>query len=182
MARRDGVVETETPVGRLLLAATEEGLTHILFLNCDGSLRREQRRPVGVESERAREILRDAVQQIEEYFAGHRTSFDLPLVPTGTPFQEYVWMGLRSIPYGETRSYGELAETIGNPSAVRAVGAANGANPLSIVVPCHRVIGHDRSLTGFGGGLDAKRQLLQLEGARFAGDKVREETQGDLFG
>ena len=104
-----------------------------------------------------------AVEQLGAYFAGERESFDLDLAPVGTPFQLAVWEALRTIPYGETRSYGELAAQIGRPGASRAVGAANGNNPLSIVVPCHRVIGADGSLTGFGGGLPRKQWLLSME-------------------
>ena len=103
------------------------------------------------------------IAQLDEYFAGERTEFDVPLDPVGTEFQLRAWAALRRIPYGETRSYGEQARTIGAPAAVRAVGAANGRNPISIIVPCHRVVGSNGSLTGFGGGLDAKRYLLDLE-------------------
>ncbi len=103
--------------------------------------------------------------QLEQYFAGQRQSFDLPLRPEGTPFQLEVWQALREIPFGVTISYAELASRVGRPRASRAVGAANGKNPLSIVVPCHRVIGADGSLTGFGGGLEAKRTLLEHEGS-----------------
>jgi methylated-DNA-[protein]-cysteine S-methyltransferase len=106
---------------------------------------------------------RVAVEQLGAYFAGERQSFDLDLAPVGTAFQLRVWQALRSIPYGETRSYGQLAAEIGRPGASRAVGAANGSNPLSIVVPCHRVIGADGSLTGFGGGLPRKKWLLEME-------------------
>jgi len=105
-------------------------------------------------------------RQLAEYFAGKRTQFDLPLDPRGTAFQKAVWRSLRQIPFGETRSYGEIASTIGAPRANRAVGAANGKNPLSIVVPCHRVIGANGALTGFGGGLETKAQLLALESRR----------------
>jgi methylated-DNA-[protein]-cysteine S-methyltransferase len=103
--------------------------------------------------------------QLAEYFAGKRRVFSLPLAPRGTPFQRSVWQALRQIPYGETVSYGELARRLGSTSGARAVGLANGANPLPIIVPCHRVIGADGSLTGFGGGLTIKRALLALEGA-----------------
>jgi len=106
----------------------------------------------------------EARRQLAEYFAGRRRTFELPLAPRGTPFQLRVWEELRRIPFGATRSYGEIAQAIGRPSASRAVGAANGANPLPIVVPCHRVIGADGSLTGFGGGLPTKRHLLAHEG------------------
>ena len=103
-------------------------------------------------------------RQLEEYFAGERREFDLTLAPEGTPFERSVWDELRRIPFGETRSYGEIARAIGRPNASRAVGRANGANPIPIVVPCHRVIGADGSLTGYAGGLDMKRTLLELEG------------------
>jgi methylated-DNA-[protein]-cysteine S-methyltransferase len=104
-------------------------------------------------------------RQLEEYFSGRRRHFDLPLDLRGTEFQKRCWRELLKIPYGETRSYAEIARAIGNPSAVRAVGLANGQNPIAIIVPCHRVIGSDGSLTGYGGGLDVKRRLLELEGA-----------------
>ncbi|HYX25111.1 MAG TPA: methylated-DNA--[protein]-cysteine S-methyltransferase [Thermoanaerobaculia bacterium] len=103
-------------------------------------------------------------RQLAEYFAGRRQEFDLPLAPRGTPFQLAVWAELRRIPFGETRSYADVARALGKPAATRAVGRANGANPIPIVVPCHRVVGSDGSLTGFGGGLAAKARLLELEG------------------
>jgi methylated-DNA-[protein]-cysteine S-methyltransferase len=105
----------------------------------------------------------EACGQLDEYFAGERTEFDLPLNPAGTPFQRRVWDALKTIPYGEIRSYGEIAEQIGRPGAARAVGLANGRNPISIVVPCHRVIGASGALTGYGGGLERKQYLLDLE-------------------
>jgi methylated-DNA-[protein]-cysteine S-methyltransferase len=108
-------------------------------------------------------LLRETARQLAEYFAGRRRGFDLPLEMRGTDFQRSVWALLRGIPFGETRSYGELARALGNPSAMRAVGAANGGNPISIIVPCHRVIGTSGSLTGFGGGLEAKAWLLAHE-------------------
>ena len=111
------------------------------------------------------EALEACARQLAEYFRGARHRFELPLAPRGTDFQQLVWRALAAIPYGQTRSYGEIARAIGKPRAVRAVGAANGRNPLPIVVPCHRVIGSDGSLTGFAGGLAAKTCLLELEGA-----------------
>jgi methylated-DNA-[protein]-cysteine S-methyltransferase len=108
-------------------------------------------------------VLATTARQLDAYFDGHLTKFDLPLAPMGTPFQHCVWSALRAIPFGETRSYGQLAKAIGKPSAMRAVGAANGRNPIAIVVPCHRVIGADGSLTGFGGGIERKKFLLSLE-------------------
>ena len=110
-------------------------------------------------------LLRRARAQLDEYFAGARRTFDLPLSPAGTEFQRDVWTTLATIPYGETISYAQLATRVGRPSAMRAVGAANGRNPLPIVLPCHRVIGADGALTGFGGGLPTKQFLLKLEGA-----------------
>lgn len=106
-----------------------------------------------------------AAEQLREYFAGNRSDFDLPLAPTGSPFQLKVWAALRDIPYGRTESYGALAARIGQPTASRAVGLANGRNPIAIVVPCHRVIGASGTLTGYAGGLERKRWLLDLEGA-----------------
>ncbi len=108
-------------------------------------------------------VLVTTARQLDGYFAGRLRTFDLPLAPAGTPFQQRVWSALSDIPFGETRSYGQLAKTIGKPSAMRAVGAANGRNPIAIVVPCHRVIGADGSLTGFGGGIERKKFLLSLE-------------------
>ena len=115
--------------------------------------------------------LEEAARQLREYFAGQRTAFELPLAPDGTTFQKRVWRELQEIPYGETISYGELARRAGNAKASRAVGAANGANPIPIVIPCHRVIGANGKLTGFGGGLPIKEALLALE--RVAGPKSR---------
>ncbi|MDE2156449.1 MAG: methylated-DNA--[protein]-cysteine S-methyltransferase [Xanthomonadaceae bacterium] len=153
-----------SPVGRLLLVADREGLRQIRF---------EQERHPHVPPAgwiRASAPLAFARGQLEEYFAGTRRSFDLPLHPIGTPFQLAVWQELGRIPYGVTISYGELARRIDRPAAVRAVGAANGRNPLPIVLPCHRVIGADGSLTGFGGGLPTKHFLLTLENALPAHD------------
>jgi methylated-DNA-[protein]-cysteine S-methyltransferase len=104
-------------------------------------------------------------RQLDEYFAGDRSGFDLPLAPRGEPFRQRVWALLRQIPYGETRSYGQLARELGDPALAQAVGSANGRNPLSVIVPCHRVVGADGSLTGYAGGLERKRFLLELEGA-----------------
>jgi methylated-DNA-[protein]-cysteine S-methyltransferase len=154
-----------SPVGPLLLASNGDALCLIEFAN--------PRHPAargGDWQESDDDVLRTARRQLGEYFDGVRREFDLPLAPRGTPFQQQVWQSLRGIPYGETISYASLATRIGRPSAVRAVGAANGRNPLPIVVPCHRVIGADGSLTGFGGGLPTKQFLLQLEGALHAVD------------
>lgn len=147
-----------SPVGPIVLAADEVGLTHLLFGH------RVETPPEGDGSARGAEILAETESQLAEYFEGEREAFSLPLHPQGTEFQRAVWSALEGIPYGETISYRELADRIGRPKAVRAVGAANGKNPISIIVPCHRVIGADGSLTGYGGGLPAKQTLLALEG------------------
>lgn len=147
----------DTPIGELLLAGGADGLTLIGFPK--GSMRREPE-PDWIFNEKP---LAEACRQLREYFAGDRRQFDLPLKLSGTDFQVSVLRALQEIPYGETVSYGEIAKRIGRPRAVRAVGAANGRNPLPIVVPCHRVIGSTGDLTGFGGGLDTKEALLRLE-------------------
>jgi methylated-DNA-[protein]-cysteine S-methyltransferase len=148
-----------SPVGTLTLVATDEGLSAILWENDPpGRVRltlsaEDSQHPVLVEAER----------QLAEYFAGRRTEFTLALDVSGTPFQRSVWEALHTIPFGETRSYTQIANQIGRPRAVRAVGAANGRNPLSIVAPCHRVVGANGDLTGFAGGLDLKADLLAHE-------------------
>lgn len=147
----------DTPIGELLLAGEDDALTMIGFPK--GSMRRDPE-PDWIYNEKP---LANARQQLEEYFAGTRTDFDLPLNLDGTEFQVDVLRALQKIPYGETVSYGEIAKRIGRPRAMRAVGAANGRNPIPIVVPCHRVIGSSGDLTGFGGGLDTKEALLRLE-------------------
>lgn len=149
-----------SPVGMLRLAADADGLCLVEFPDPRHPLRAAGGWPEG-----DNEVLAETRRQLGDYFAGTRRTFDLPLAPRGTPFQLGVWRALATIPYGATISYRALAERIGQPSAMRAVGAANGRNPLPIIVPCHRVIGADGSLTGFGGGLPTKRFLLQLEGA-----------------
>ena len=149
----------DSPVGPLMLAADDHALRHIEFRdNCHPADRRDWH---GGDNE----VLQAAQQQLGEYFAGRRRVFDLPLAPRGTEFQRAVWQALADIPYGNTISYAQLAQRIGNPTGTRAVGAANGRNPLPIVLPCHRVIGADGGLTGFGGGLPTKQFLLRLEGA-----------------
>jgi methylated-DNA-[protein]-cysteine S-methyltransferase len=152
--------EIKSPVGNLLLLAEGDGLREIRFLG-----KKKTEPEAGWKRDRNGEPLDTVSRQLKEYFAGARREFDLPLAPQGTDFQLRVWNQLRKIPFGKTISYGELARRVGNPAASRAVGAANGRNPISIVVPCHRVIGSDGSLTGFGGGLDVKRELLKLENA-----------------
>lgn len=147
----------ESPIGPLLLAGDDEGLRYLLFA---AGRRAASPKP---EWEPDGGTLKEPVRQLTAYFAGKLRAFDLPLAPTGTPFQQQVWRALCDIPYGATTSYGELAQRIGNPKAVRAVGLANGSNPIAIVIPCHRVIGSNGSLTGYGGGLPIKKALLELE-------------------
>ncbi len=147
-----------SPVGDLVVLASERGLSGLYFGH------RIDRNQLPAD-DRSHPILDAAESQLAEYFAGRRQHFELALDPAGTDFQVSVWRQLRRIPFGQTASYRDIAERIGKPAAVRAVGMANGANPISVIVPCHRVIGSDGSLTGFGGGLDIKRQLLEHEGA-----------------
>lgn len=149
----------ETPIGPLGLTANAEGLAEIWF----GGYSRSA--PAGSGERDAAGVLERAGAQLGEYFAGERMTFDLPLAPSGTEFELGVWELLRRIPAGQTASYGDLARKLGDPTLARAVGRANGQNPLPIVVPCHRVIGADGSLVGFGGGLERKRWLLEHEGA-----------------
>ena len=160
----------DSPIGQLLLAGDEDGLKFIGFPEGKGK--------VAVDNawEHGADCFPDVKSQLVEFFEGRRHSFDLQLAPSGTDFQLAVLAALQTIPCGETRSYLEIAKQIGRPKAVRAVGAANGRNPLPIVIPCHRVIGADGSLTGFGGGLAAKRFLLELEGVT-----LPHGIQGSLF-
>ncbi|WP_157216549.1 methylated-DNA--[protein]-cysteine S-methyltransferase [Flavisphingomonas formosensis] len=149
----------DSPVGRLKLVAGEKGLVAVLWENDDprrvqlGAMSEDDGHPVLIEAQR----------QLRSYFARERSTFDVPLDFRGTAFQKRVWAALLTIPFGETRSYGEIAHQIGHPTASRAVGAANGRNPISIIAPCHRVIGSTGKLTGFAGGLAAKAHLLALE-------------------
>ena len=148
----------DTPMGRVRLARTARGLAGLWF---EGQ--KHHPGELAVPQRRDDELLREAAAQLQRYFAGTLTSFDLPLDLQGTPFQRSVWRSLLRIPSGRTCSYGELARSIGAPAAVRAVGAAIGRNPASLVVPCHRVLGTDGALTGYAGGVDRKRALLALE-------------------
>lgn len=153
-----------TPVGPILVAEADDGLLAVHFE------RGRRRRPAGAAWRLVDPNELRTAAQLTEYFAGTRRAFEVPLVPQGTPFQRRVWSAVAAIPYGETRSYGAIAKQIGAPDAVRAVGAANGQNPWPIIVPCHRVIGSDGSLTGYGGGLPIKRALLEFErGALWGG-------------
>jgi methylated-DNA-[protein]-cysteine S-methyltransferase len=149
--------EFESPVGPLLLAGDESYLRMLLYGSGPRAAHPQPdwRRDPG--------LFRDAIEQLRSYFAGELRVFSLNLAPQGTPFQLRVWKELARIPYGETISYGQLAERVGNPKASRAVGLANGSNPISIILPCHRVIGSNGKLTGYGGGLPTKQQLLALE-------------------
>jgi len=150
----------DTPIGRLLLARDDAGLREICF---EGPAEAGPHVPARVGAGPDDNLFEDVVAQLMEYFAGTRRQFELPLAPAGTPFQQRVWAALLDIPYGQTISYGELAARIGQKSASRAVGLANGSNPLPIVIPCHRVIGANGKLTGYGGGLPIKERLLALE-------------------
>jgi methylated-DNA-[protein]-cysteine S-methyltransferase len=147
----------DSPIGELTLTAVDGALTGVHM----SKQRHTPRLPAGCERDDAG--LTHVVEQLDAYFAGTLTDFELPITMRGTDFQRRVWAGLREIPYGETISYGELARHVGNPKASRAVGLANGRNPVAIIVPCHRVIGADGSLTGYGGGLDRKVWLLEHE-------------------
>jgi methylated-DNA-[protein]-cysteine S-methyltransferase len=146
-----------SPVGPLRLVVDDAGaLTHLLFASGEGAARAPSEPP-------GSSALDDVERQLRAYFAGEREGFDVPLRPAGTPFQLAVWEALRAIPYAETRSYAQQAAAVGRPRAVRAVGAANGRNPIAIIVPCHRVVGADGGLTGYGGGIAQKRWLLDHE-------------------
>jgi len=149
--------QIESPVGSLLLAGDGDALREIRFVNG----RRQQ--PPDSDWQQNPAPFKEAIRQLGAYFAGELEEFDLALAPEGTPFQLDVWKYLCDIPYGETISYGELARRIGNPNASRAVGLANGSNPIPIIIPCHRVIGSNGKLTGYGGGLPIKEKLLALE-------------------
>jgi methylated-DNA-[protein]-cysteine S-methyltransferase len=149
----------KSPVGELTLVASDRGLAAVLWEDDDPS----RVRLADLKEAAGHSVLVRTQQQLEQYFAGQRRNFTVELDPAGTDFQTRVWNALRTIPFGETRSYGQIAEQIGSHKAVRAVGAANGANPLSIIVPCHRVIGANGKLTGFAGGLEVKARLLALE-------------------
>ncbi|MCU1390234.1 MAG: ogt [Ilumatobacteraceae bacterium] len=156
----------DSPVGPLTIVASERGLRALLWMGEEDSRVR-----VGPSSDTddPHGMIAATAAQLEEYFAGTRTEFDLPLDPIGTDFQQSAWMALRTIPFGETVSYGEQARRLGDQRKARAVGAANGRNPISIIVPCHRVVGADGSLTGFGGGIENKAWLLDHERAVWSG-------------
>lgn len=159
----------DSPIGPLLLVASDDALTRIDFVGVNGGRGEAGRVP----------ILALAKRELGDYFRGKLREFTVPLAPEGTTFQRDVWNALIALPYGETTTYGEIAKKIGRPAAVRAVGAANGANPIPIIIPCHRVIGRDGSLTGYGGGIAIKQFLLRLEGVRVR--DVSDERQPALF-
>ena len=158
----------DTPLGPLTLAATSKGLAGAWF---DGQAHHPGMLDAPVDAQQR--WLAQAAQELDGYFAGRRHSFDVPLDPQGTAFQASVWLALRRIACGQLHSYGAIAEEIGNPAAARAVGAAVGRNPISVIVPCHRVIGRDGSLTGYAGGVPRKQALLKLEGAQLQGPLTR---------
>ena len=160
----------QTPIGRVLLILDENGLRRIDFAN--GNSRPD---PAWHESPDA---LKETIRQLRAYFARELEEFEVPLAPEGTPFRKNVWRHLCEIPYGETISYGELAHRVGNPKASRAVGLANGANPIPIIIPCHRVIGSNGRLTGYGGGLPIKEKLLALEAQGRARQLLRHAPSG----
>lgn len=151
----------ETPVGRLLVAGTDAGLKHVSFGATHFSTPEVTPQDDWELNDRA---LREPVKQLKAYFAGKLKQFSLPLAADGTDFQKQVWKALREVPFGRTASYGDIAKAVGSPAASRAVGLANGRNPIAIVVPCHRIIGSNGRLVGYGGGLPYKKTLLNLEG------------------
>jgi methylated-DNA-[protein]-cysteine S-methyltransferase len=164
-----------TPVGTLVVQASARGITKVDFIE------------TGKSKVHRNELTTRCIQQLQEYFDGERESFDLPLDQQGTTFQKSIWDKLTNIPFGQAVSYRDIADMVNNPNAVRAVGAANGKNPIAIIVPCHRVIGTDRTLTGYAGGLQRKAWLLRHEGIAFKSNRKDHQTgaqgnsQGDLF-
>lgn len=162
---------TPSPIGDILIVGDDEAVTALHFLT---DQEKEALEILG--TPRKNPLLAEAVSQLEAYFSGRTQAFSLPLNPQGTAFQKQVWKALQTIPFGTTTSYGALAQSLANPKAVRAVGAANGANPIGIVIPCHRVIGSNGTLTGYAGGLHRKKYLLELEGVL-----PQEVVQGELF-
>ena len=162
MSSRTIYTTLDSPVGALFLTSNGEAITELFMEKHKGGPK-----PIG-DWRRDDEPFREAANQLRAYFAGELTEFDLPIATGGAPFQQCVWAELRKIPYGSTISYGELARRIGNPKASRAVGAANGNNPISIIIPCHRVIGSNGKLTGYGGGIERKKFLLEFEAETLA--------------
>lgn len=168
--------QIQSPIGELLLTSDGRALTRIYM--------QQQKHADASQPDWQRDdsLFADVRDQFDGYFAGQRQNFELPMAPAGTEFQRSVWRALCEIPYGQTVSYGELAQRLGKPKASRAVGMANGRNPISIIVPCHRVIGADGSLTGYGGGIERKRWLLAHEGCPVAGQATdKRASQQDFF-
>jgi methylated-DNA-[protein]-cysteine S-methyltransferase len=159
--KRSAIIKS--PVGELMLVATGSALTGLYFID-PGHLPADAK---GWRTDEGHPVLREAAKQLAEYFAGARSAFTVPLRPTGTPFQEKIWREIVRIPYGGTLSYSELAERAGAARAIRAAGSSTGRNPIAIIIPCHRVVGKNGGLGGFGGGLERKRRLLALEGGAF---------------
>lgn len=160
--------EYETVIGKLCLVEEQQAITGLYLLSSPLNTEHRGKNSPGIATATSGEcretpIIKKAYEQLSEYFAGARKEFELPLAPQGTEFQKKVWAELQEIPYGETRSYGEIAAAIGNPKACRAIGGANHNNPIMIMIPCHRVIGANGSMTGYGGGLPIKEYLLELE-------------------
>jgi methylated-DNA-[protein]-cysteine S-methyltransferase len=152
----------DSPLGRMMLVANDEGLAGVYFVG-----QKHYRRANGMARSDSNESLQKAKRQLKEYFSGKRKTFDLPLAPEGSDFQRAVWKTIARVPFGETISYAELARRAGHPGSARAAGAATGRNPIGIIVPCHRIVGADGTLTGYAGGLEKKKKLLALEaGAR----------------
>jgi methylated-DNA-[protein]-cysteine S-methyltransferase len=162
----------DSPVGRMIVVAENDAMTRLEFSG------RPHARGIPEESSVGSLLLNEVKRQLETYFSGALSAFNLPLQLQGTPFQQRVWQALFDIPFGATSSYSCLAAQIGRPAAVRAVGAANGLNPISIIVPCHRLIGANGHLTGYAGGLVAKRWLLRHEGHKVEGDRVGRSDEG----
>lgn len=150
-----------SPMGEIAIAGDENGLAALAFVDGKAPL------TIQADWQQSKHCFTEAIAQLDQYFAGARTDFDLKLAPRGTAFQQSVWRALMTIPHGATRSYQQLASNIGKPSAVRAVGTANGANPIAIIIPCHRVIASNGKLSGYAGGIGLKAKLLMLEGAHF---------------
>jgi len=151
----------QSPLGEIAISANDHGINALAFQRGSAPLAEPK------EIKENKKLFNKITAQLDEYFAGKRKSFDLPLAPEGTPFRQQVWQALLEIPFGETRSYGWLAQHINNPKAVRAVGGANGANPIALIIPCHRVIGSNSKLTGYAGGVEFKAALLAHENATF---------------
>ncbi|WP_448548441.1 methylated-DNA--[protein]-cysteine S-methyltransferase [Thalassotalea fusca] len=154
----------QSPLGEIAISANEQGITALAFQRGSAPIVEP------IEKQENPELFKEVSKQLDEYFTGKRKSFDLPLAPEGTAFRQQVWQALLEIPFGETRSYGWLAKHINNPKAVRAVGGANGANPIALIIPCHRVIGSNNKLTGYAGGVEFKAALLEHENATYVQD------------